>query len=152
VFSMIRKPNRAAAHSPAPQGAPLGVRRSLRLAGLSNTAAPAGADLVPAIINQSLSSPGHPLPHSERRFMEPRFGHNFAAVRVHDDATAAASAHAISANAFTIGRHVFFAQGQFRPGSRSGRRLLAHELAHVIQSNRDPSAAAAHASSMSLTI
>jgi len=78
-------------------------------------------------------SPGRLLEPSVRRRMESRFGYDFGQVRVHDDATAYAAAAGVDAHAFTVGRHIGFAPGQLRPGSSDGDRLLAHELAHVIQ-------------------
>jgi hypothetical protein len=65
--------------------------------------------------------------------MEPRFGHDFSDVRVHADTGAAASARAVNALAYTVGRDVVFAAGQYTPSTDSGRKLLAHELAHVVQ-------------------
>jgi hypothetical protein len=67
--------------------------------------------------------------------MESRIGYDFDRVRVHDDAHAAASARSIDALAYTTGHHIVFGQGQYQPGSESGRRLLAHELTHTIQQN-----------------
>jgi hypothetical protein len=71
-----------------------------------------------------------------RAWMEPRFGHDLAAVRVHTDAVAARSARAVNALAYTAGEHLVFADGQYRPATDSGRALLAHELAHVVQGPR----------------
>jgi hypothetical protein len=65
--------------------------------------------------------------------MEPRFGHDFSHVRVHTDARARVSARDLQANAYTLGRHVVFGAGQYRPGTAAGNMLLAHELAHTIQ-------------------
>lgn len=76
---------------------------------------------------------GQPLPEPLRAEFEPRFGHDFSQVRVHTSARAAASARALSARAFTLGEDIVFAEGQFSPGSEAGRRLLAHELTHVVQ-------------------
>ncbi|HEX2202470.1 MAG TPA: DUF4157 domain-containing protein, partial [Longimicrobium sp.] len=76
---------------------------------------------------------GEPLPAAERAFMEPRFGHDFSRVRVHTGAEAARTAGALGARAFTLGRDVVFAEGQYRPAAAPARRLLAHELAHVVQ-------------------
>ncbi len=73
---------------------------------------------------------GTPLPAGERRFFQARLGRDFSAVRVHAEA---AGATAIGARAFTLGNRVAFAPGEWRPGTAEGRRLLAHELAHVIQ-------------------
>jgi hypothetical protein len=76
---------------------------------------------------------GRPLPDSERRFFEPRFGRNLGQVRLHTDARASAAARSINALAYTMRNDIVFANGQYRPGSAPGRRLLAHELAHTIQ-------------------
>jgi hypothetical protein len=65
--------------------------------------------------------------------MEPAFGHDFGGVRIHTDEKAARSARAVDALAYTVGRNVVFATGQYAPGTAQGRRLLAHELAHVVQ-------------------
>jgi hypothetical protein len=65
--------------------------------------------------------------------MEVAFGHDFSGVRVHADDVAAASAAAVDAVAYTVGRHVAFARGAYAPGTPAGYRLLAHELAHVVQ-------------------
>lgn len=65
--------------------------------------------------------------------MGQRFGHDFANVRIHTDRTAADTAHAIGARAFTVGRHIAFADGEYTGG---GLRLLAHELAHAVQQDR----------------
>jgi hypothetical protein len=78
---------------------------------------------------------GQPLPASERAFFEPRFGHDFGKVRVHTGAQAAESAKAVNAQAFTTGPHVVFGLGKYAPGTTSGRKLLAHELTHVMQQN-----------------
>ena len=65
--------------------------------------------------------------------MEPRFGHDFSQVRVHTDARAAESANAVNAAAYTVGQDLVFDSERYAPGTRAGRRLIAHELAHVIQ-------------------
>ena len=69
-----------------------------------------------------------------RRFFEPRLGHDLSDVQVHTGAPAAAAASALQAHAFTLGRDIAFAQGRYRPDTPTGQRLLAHELAHVLQS------------------
>jgi hypothetical protein len=75
-----------------------------------------------------------------RAFMEPRFGHDFSTVRLHADGKAAESAKAVNALAYTVGNHVVFGAGQYKPGSHEGRKLLAHELAHTVQqAGRNPS-------------
>jgi hypothetical protein len=80
---------------------------------------------------------GRPLPPGERAFFEPRFGRDFSNVRIHADACAAQAARAIGARAFTIGSDVAFAAGQYGPGTPTGRHLLAHELAHVLQQGNE---------------
>ncbi len=89
--------------------------------------------VAPPIVHDVLSSPGQPLDPATRSFMEPRFGHDFSCVRVHTDGRAAASARDVSANAYTVGRNVVFGAGRFAPETHEGRRLIAHELTHVVQ-------------------
>ncbi len=72
---------------------------------------------------------------ASRAFFEPRFGHDFSKVRVHTDSQAAESARSVNALAYAVGSDVVFDSGQYAPGTDGGRRLLAHELAHVIQQN-----------------
>lgn len=81
----------------------------------------------------SIKGQGKPLPASERAFFEPRFGRDFSHVRIHADQRAADTAEAINARAFTLGNNVVFGAGQFVPGSQLSRKLLSHELVHVIQ-------------------
>jgi hypothetical protein len=64
---------------------------------------------------------------------ERRLGHDFGAVRLHHDDTAEATSSALGARAWTLGDHVAFGHGEYRPGHDGYRRLLAHELAHVLQ-------------------
>jgi hypothetical protein len=92
-----------------------------------------GGGLAPPIVREVLASAGRPLDAAARGFMEPRFGHSFAAVRVHTDGRAAASARAVAARAYTVGRHLVFGTGEYAPHTTGGRGLLAHELAHVVQ-------------------
>jgi Domain of unknown function (DUF4157) len=70
--------------------------------------------------------------------MEARFGHAFGEVRIHADSAAAGSARKMRAAAYTVGREIVFAAGRYDPRSSVGRRLLAHELAHVVQQDRGP--------------
>ena len=95
-----------------------------------NSASPAK---VPPIVREVLRTPGRPLDTGTRAVMEPRFGHDFSRVRVHDDARAAASARAVDAQAYTVGEHIVFDSGRYNPSSSAGRQLLAHELAHTVQ-------------------
>ena len=88
---------------------------------------------VPTVVHEALRQPGRPLDPGLRQFMQPRLGHDFSRVRLHTDGAADASARAVNALAFTVGNDVVFGAGQFEPTSACGRRLLAHELTHVIQ-------------------
>lgn len=90
----------------------------------------------PELVSQSLQSGGQPLPAATRSFLEPRFGHDFSQVRVHSDAQAAEAAKAVDALAYTVGQDVVFARDQYAPGTSEGQRLIAHELAHVVQQER----------------
>ena len=91
------------------------------------------AHQVPPIVHEVLRSPGQPLDAETRAFMEPRFGHDFSGVQVHADPKAAESARAVDALAYTVGRDVVFGAGQYMPHTDTGRKLMAHESAHVVQ-------------------
>jgi Domain of unknown function (DUF4157)/CHAP domain len=95
--------------------------------------APASPPTVPPIVHEVLGSPGQPLDAGTRVFMEPRFGHDFSNVKVHTDAKAAESARVLNALAYTVSKDVVFGAGQYTPGTTAGQRLVAHELAHVVQ-------------------
>ena len=88
---------------------------------------------VPPIVHDVLRSSGQPLDAGTRAYMEPRFGHDFSDVRVHNDAQAARSAGTVNAFAYTVENHIVLGTGNHSPQTTSTKRLLAHELAHVIQ-------------------
>jgi hypothetical protein len=94
-----------------------------------------GSPLVwaPPIVHRVLASPGQPLDDATRAFFETRFQHDFSHVRVHTDDDANRSADAVDAVAYTAGNRIAFGRGLYSPTADSGRRLLAHELAHVVQ-------------------
>jgi hypothetical protein len=94
--------------------------------GNTDTAAPASIDRV-------LSSPGSPLEPGLQQDMGQRFGHDFSQVRIHTDAAAERSARVVNANAYTVGQDIVFGASRFAPETHEGRRLIAHELTHVIQ-------------------
>jgi hypothetical protein len=81
---------------------------------------------------------GAPLPEAVRKYFEPRFGRDFSQVRVHADGEAAAAARSVQARAYTLGQHIAFGAGEYAPSTDSGRRLLAHELVHVMQQESAP--------------
>ncbi len=84
----------------------------------------------------NLRGGGRPLSTTARAFYEPRFGYDFSEVRVHADSRAAETARAVNAKAFTVGRDVVFGPGEYAPESAVGRRLLGHELTHVVQQSK----------------
>jgi hypothetical protein len=83
---------------------------------------------------------GDPLPAPVRGQMEARFERSFADVRVHTGERAAGSAAALAARAYTVGRDIVFGAGAYAPETPEGKRLLAHELAHVVQQGADSGA------------
>ena len=87
----------------------------------------------PGVVDEVLTASGRPLDAATRAFMEPRFGQDFSRVRVHSDERATQAARAVHAHAFTVGSDIVFESGRYAPGNPEGRRLLAHELAHVVQ-------------------
>lgn len=88
---------------------------------------------LPAVVHEAVRSPGEPLDPAIRSSMEGRFGRDFSAVRVHADHRAGQSAVAVNALAYTIGSDIVFAPGWDRGATEPGRRLIAHELVHVLQ-------------------
>ncbi|MFN0066387.1 MAG: DUF4157 domain-containing protein [Limisphaerales bacterium] len=98
------------------------------------------SSFAPPVVHAVLRASGTPLGAAARAELEPRFGHDFSGVRVHTDERAAASARAVNATAYTVGRDIVFDRGAYAPHSAAGRRLLAHELAHVVQQGVSPRA------------
>lgn len=84
-------------------------------------------------VYDAFQSPGQPIDPETRAFMEPRFGYDFSQVRVHSDEKAAHAASLIGARASAVGDHIVFGVGEYAPGLEAGRRVIAHELAHVVQ-------------------
>jgi Domain of unknown function (DUF4157)/Putative RNase-like toxin, toxin_1 len=79
------------------------------------------------------SGAGHPLDEGTRSFMESRFGQDFGDVKIHTDSAAAEASQQIQAQAFTTGRDIYFGRGRFQPQATEGKKLIAHELTHVVQ-------------------
>lgn len=115
--------------SPGPAPALGGFDALWKLQGMAGNRAVSGA-------LGATSGGGMPLPTDVRADMESRFGADFADVRVHDDAQAHHSATGLASHAYTHGEHIVFNANRFAPHSGDGRRLLAHELAHVVQQRR----------------
>lgn len=128
---------------PSPSAAPPGLQRKCEdcEAEESETvrrkAADASAPARGAEAAAAVASGGAPLSADVRAYFEPRFGRDLSAVRVHADSAAARAAQRINARAFTLGRDIAFAPGEYAPRTRQGRRLIAHELAHVAQQSED---------------
>lgn len=119
--TVLATPSHAAISTALPR-----VQRASASMGTPSAAAPASVDRV-------LASPGRPLERTLQQDMAHRFGHDFSGVRVHDDPMAAHSAREVDANAYTVGHDIVFDANRFAPGTPAGRRLLAHELTHVVQ-------------------
>jgi Domain of unknown function (DUF4157) len=90
-----------------------------------------------ALLLETIESGGEPLAGKVRDEMEARFAEDLRSVRVHTGERAEASARALDARALTVGEHVVFAAGAYAPDTVDGRRLLAHELAHVLRARRE---------------
>jgi outer membrane protein OmpA-like peptidoglycan-associated protein len=107
--------------------APRGIRR------LASSPVPERSAGIPGSVDRALAQSGRPLDAPVRLDMEQRFGHDFSQVRVHQGGIAAQSASDVDARAYTVGHDIVFGAGGFAPGTPDGRRLLAHELTHVVQ-------------------
>src|SRR5260370_18946573 len=118
---LVAAPDFARPSSPA-QRSPGNLAVQRRAQSAADTTPAAGA---PSVLHHGLRSPGQPLDHPPRGFMQSRFGQNFSRVRVHTDKSAAESAHAINAVAYTVGRDVVFGSGRYDPRSPEGQHLLA---------------------------
>ena len=111
----------------------LGLQRSIGNAGVSSM-----LEEERSPVHDVISSGGRPLEPDVRTDMEARMGHDFSDVRVHDDSSAAASASAVNAHAYTVGSNIVFQRDTYDPGSSEGRTTLAHELTHVVQQRSGP--------------
>jgi hypothetical protein len=122
---------------PAPSGPPDSTAAPLRRTPAGSVQRRAIQPLLasPSVVKGIDTSRGHgaPLAAQVRSFMEPRFGADFSGVRVHTGPEAAALNSQLNAHAFTVGRDIYFNEGQYRPDSGAGRELIAHELTHTIQ-------------------
>lgn len=135
-FLVLTKRECKSAKAPSPKGSAAPTAVAQRQVAPQTTQS---ADSLSSV-QHVLASPGRPLDTSTREFFASRFGHDFGDVRIHDDATAAASARGVHALAYTVGKDVVFGAGQYSPGTEAGRHLLAHELTHVIQQGGRPEA------------
>jgi hypothetical protein len=115
------------------------VQRESEAAQISSLgASPASPEMTaPPIVDEVLRDPGQPLDVATRVSLEPHFGEELLRVRLHSDTLAERSAHELNARAYTVGNHIVFGPGQYVPGTHDGRRLLAHELTHVVQQSNN---------------
>ncbi len=113
--------------------------RILQAQGAMRAASPQGDSTAATdSVYETIKAPGQPLPTEIRAFFEPRIGRNMSHVRIHTSEKAQQSARELNALAYTIGSHVVFNAGEYKPYSSGGRRLLAHELIHVVQQTAKP--------------
>lgn len=105
----------------------------------TKSAAQASPSVKPSIASNinRMQGGGTHLPKPVRAYFERRMGADFSQVRVHADTQAADTAKSINARAFTVGRNIAFGAGEYSPDTTSGRKLLAHELTHVVQQGGD---------------
>jgi hypothetical protein len=101
----------------------------------------ATSDDFSAHVRKRLHAGGSPLSTSVRSFLEPRLGVDLGHLRVHADPADGLLASRINARAFTLGQDMFFAPGQLQPHSHAGMRLVAHEVAHTLQTSGRPAGA-----------
>jgi hypothetical protein len=105
-----------------------------------------------SVLRRLPESAGRPLDRGTRSSMEPRLGIDLSGVQVHDDSAAAEMAQNLGARAFTLRQHIFFNRNEHAPSSQRGRRLLAHELAHVRQQATPPTKGSSVAQLSSRTV
>ena len=118
---------------------PAAVMHLQKTAGNASVSAALEEQEQPSLVKDVVGSgDGSPLDRDTRGFMESRLGADFSDVRVHTDAKASESARSVQAHAYTVGTDVVFQSGQYTPESDSGKKMLAHELTHVVQQRSGP--------------
>ena len=118
---------------------PAAVMHLQKTAGNASVSAALEEQEQPSLVKDVVGSGGgSPLDRDTRGFMESRLGADFSDVRVHTDAKASESARSVQAHAYTVGSDVVFQSGQYTPESESGKKMLAHELTHVVQQRSGP--------------
>ena len=85
----------------------------------------------------SLNGKGNPLPANANHFFSSKMGYDFSNVKIHTDKEAAESAKDVNAKAYTIGNNIVFNEGQYNTESGEGKKLMAHELVHVVQQKNE---------------
>jgi hypothetical protein len=147
----LRFPDRGSislAEREADEAADAVLRRASDLSQVQVPALPSTPSTASESASVSDAAEGHSLDPATQKFFEKGFGHDFSRVRIHDSVSAGESAHRIGAEAYTYGQDVHFATGRYQPGNRAGLKLLAHELAHVVQQNPGARRSSSHARSL----
>jgi hypothetical protein len=143
-FEQVPEATRSAARERAEPDA---VQQAPPAAAMLSLQRLAGNESVNSLVEEEQPSPvrevvgsggGSPLDSGVRGFMEQRMGQDFSDVRIHTGGKADESARSISAQAYTVGSDVVFRSGAFQPGTPTGQRVIAHELAHVVQQKAGP--------------
>lgn len=114
----------------------LGLQRNAGNQAVQSLLPNAANNAVPNSVEPTLKGDWKALPDDTRAEMEVAFQHDFSGVRIHNGRDADESAQHVQADAYTVGQHIAFRNGKYAPDSPSGRTLLAHELAHVVQHSR----------------
>jgi hypothetical protein len=118
---------------------PSAVMHLQKTAGNASVTAAIEQQEEPSLVKHVVGSGrGSPLDRETRGFMESRLGADFSDVRVHTDSKASESAKSVQAHAYTVGNDVVMQSDKYEPQSESGRRMLAHELTHVVQQRSGP--------------
>jgi hypothetical protein len=118
---------------PAPQHA-VGLKSENRVQCNSIAGEPSGSiSTTPLMTPRLTGHRGQPLADHTRAFMEPRLAYDFSHVRIHKDAATTEMNQQLKSRAFTYGSNIYFNRGEYNPHTSTGKRLLAHELSHVIQ-------------------
>lgn len=133
-----KKPDLKPAPAPTPTPISTGEKKKEEIPIQRKAESSAPVNTGSANVDSVLRSSGRPLDPSTRHEMESRIGFDFSSVRLHTDSRAADSAQSLSAHAYTVGSNVVFAPGRYAPQTGEGRRLLAHELTHVVQQTTSP--------------
>ncbi len=137
AHQVVTKIHSPAFQAPQPQlkesiqrqtGPRIGIRRKPTIQGQATEVIP---DLEASI--QAARSSGRPIKPSMKEPMEQAFGSDFSQVRIHTDTQSDQLNRSIQAKAFTTGQDIFFRSGEYKPDSRAGQELMAHELTHVVQ-------------------
>jgi len=97
------------------------------------------SDPVKKTIDPTITTAGHSLPAETMKFFEPRFNYSFNNVKIHTGNSATKSAEKLNAEAYSYNDHIVFNEGNYKPGTKEGNKLIAHELSHVTQSKSNPS-------------